>query len=80
MMFDVMGEDFIRMVKVKGLCCWDVVLIYGLCNLFLFVVIVIGFKFVEMLGGVILMEMIFVWLGIGCYMFEVIKNCDYFVI
>ncbi|MCQ1851231.1 ABC transporter permease [Neorhizobium galegae] len=79
-MLDVMGEDFIRTARAKGLRRSNVVLNHGLRNSLLPAVTVIGLKFAEMLGGAILTETIFAWPGIGRYMFEAIKNRDYPVI
>lgn len=79
-MLDVMGEDFIRTARAKGLHNADVVLNHGLRNSLLPAITVIGLKFAEMLGGAILTETIFAWPGIGRYMFEAIKNRDYPVI
>lgn len=79
-MLDVMGEDFIRTARAKGLRRADVVLNHGLRNSLLPAITVIGLKFAEMLGGAILTETIFAWPGIGRYMFEAIKNRDYPVI
>lgn len=79
-MLDVMGEDFIRTAKAKGLRRADVVLNHGLRNSLLPAITIIGLKFAEMLGGAILTETIFAWPGIGRYMFEAIKNRDYPVI
>jgi len=79
-MLDVMGEDFIRTARAKGLHNSDVVLNHGLRNSLLPAITVIGLKFAEMLGGAILTETIFAWPGIGRYMFEAIKNRDYPVI
>jgi ABC-type dipeptide/oligopeptide/nickel transport system permease component len=79
-MLDVMGEDFIRTAKAKGLRRSDVILNHGLRNSLLPAITVIGLKFAEMLGGAILTETIFAWPGIGRYMFEAIKNRDYPVI
>ncbi|KAB1087786.1 ABC transporter permease [Neorhizobium galegae] len=79
-MLDVMGEDFIRTARAKGLRRSNVVLNHGLRNSLLPAITVIGLKFAEMLGGAILTETIFAWPGIGRYMFEAIKNRDYPVI
>ncbi|MBT9369838.1 ABC transporter permease [Rhizobium sp. CSW-27] len=79
-MLDVMGEDFIRTARAKGLHNRQVVLEHGLRNSLLPAVTIIGLKFAEMLGGAILTETIFAWPGIGRYMFEAIKNRDYPVI
>jgi peptide/nickel transport system permease protein len=79
-MLDVMGEDFIRTARAKGVRRSSVVLNHGLRNSLLPAITVIGLKFAEMLGGAILTETIFAWPGIGRYMFEAIKNRDYPVI
>ncbi|WP_284774572.1 ABC transporter permease [Agrobacterium sp. lyk4-40-TYG-31] len=79
-MLEVMGEDFIRTAKAKGLRRKDVILGHGLRNSLLPAITVVGLKFAEMLGGAILTETIFAWPGIGRYMFEAIKNRDYPVI
>ncbi len=79
-MLEVMGEDFIRTAKAKGLRRADVILGHGLRNSLLPAITVVGLKFAEMLGGAILTETIFAWPGIGRYMFEAIKNRDYPVI
>ncbi len=79
-MLEVMGEDFIRTAKAKGLRRSDVILSHGLRNSLLPAITVIGLKFAEMLGGAILTETIFAWPGIGRFMFEAIKNRDYPVI
>jgi peptide/nickel transport system permease protein/dipeptide transport system permease protein len=79
-MLEVMGEDFIRTAKAKGLRRGDVIIHHGLRNSLLPAITVIGLKFAEMLGGAILTETIFAWPGIGRYMFEAIKNRDYPVI
>jgi ABC-type dipeptide/oligopeptide/nickel transport system permease component len=79
-MLDVMGEDYIRTARAKGLRRADVILGHGLRNSLLPAITVVGLKFAEMLGGAILTETIFAWPGIGRYMFEAIRNRDYPVI
>lgn len=34
----------------------------------------------ELIGGIMIIENIFVWFGVGCYVVFVIFNCDYLVI
>lgn len=42
LMFEVLGEDYICIVKVKGLNIICIVFVYVLCNVLIFVVIVVG--------------------------------------
>jgi len=79
-MLEVMGQDFIRTARAKGLSRYAVIFRHGLRNSLLAAITVIGMKFAEMLGGAILTETVFAWPGVGRFMFEAIKNRDYPVI
>ena len=79
-MLEVMGQDFIRTARAKGLSRYTVIFRHGLRNSLLAAITVIGMKFAEMLGGAILTETVFAWPGVGRFMFEAIKNRDYPVI
>lgn len=79
-MIEVMGEDFIRTARAKGLAEQAVVFGHGLRNALLPAITVLGLSFAEMLGGAILTETVFSWPGIGRMMFDAIRNRDYPVI
>ena len=79
-MLEVLGEDFIRTARAKGLSRGQVLLGHGLRNALLPAITVMGLKFAELLGGAILTETIFAWPGVGRFMFEAIRNRDYPVI
>jgi ABC-type dipeptide/oligopeptide/nickel transport system permease component len=79
-MIEVMGEDFIRTARAKGLADRAVVFGHGLRNALLPAITVVGLSFAEMLGGAILTETVFSWPGIGRLMFDAIRNRDYPVI
>ncbi|MBT3359152.1 MAG: ABC transporter permease [Rhodospirillales bacterium] len=79
-MLEVLGEDYIRTARAKGLAERIVIFVHALRNSLLPAVTIVGLKFAEMLGGAILTETVFAWPGIGRFMFEAIKNRDYPVI
>jgi ABC-type dipeptide/oligopeptide/nickel transport system permease component len=79
-MLEVLGEDYIRTARAKGLPPRSVVFVHALRNALLPAITVLGLKFAELLGGAILTETVFAWPGIGRYMFDAIRNRDYPVI
>lgn len=79
-MLEVLGEDYIRTARAKGLGPGSVVFVHALRNALLPAITVLGLKFAELLGGAILTETVFAWPGIGRYMFDAIRNRDYPVI
>ena len=64
-MIDVLGQDYIRTARAKGLVERLVVLKHGLKNALLPVVTVIGLQMGSLLAGAILTETIFAWPGMG---------------
>jgi peptide/nickel transport system permease protein len=64
-MLDVLGEDYIRTARAKGLGEWWVIARHALRNALLPVVTVIGLETGFLLAGAILTETIFAWPGMG---------------
>jgi len=64
-MLEVLGEDFIRTARSKGLVSWKVVIYHAFRNSLLPVVSVMGLQFGVLLGGAVLTEFIFGWPGVG---------------
>ncbi len=64
-MLEVLGEDYIRTARAKGLREWLVVVRHALKNAMLPVVTVIGLQVGLLLTGAILTETIFAWPGMG---------------
>lgn len=79
-MLEVLGEDYIRTARAKGLMPWRVVLVHGLRNALIPVITVIGLQVGILLSGAILTETIFAWPGIGKWLIESIGRRDYPVV
>ena len=79
-MLEVLGEDYIRTAKAKGLSYYRIVLEHALRNALIPIVTVIGLMFGSIITGAILTETIFSWPGIGKWMVGAINSRDYPVI
>ena len=76
-MLDVLGQDFIRTARAKGLVEGAVVLRHGLKNAMIPIVTVIGVQVGYLLGGAILTETVFAWPGVGSLMVQGILARDF---
>ena len=76
-MLDVLGEDYIRTARAKGLGGGRVVIVHALRNALVPVVTVVGLQVGALLGGAILTETIFSWPGVGHWLVESIQRRDY---
>lgn len=76
-MLDVLGADFIRTARAKGLAERVVLYKHALRNALLPVVTVLGLQFGNVLAGAILVETVFNWPGLGRLAFESVLRRDY---
>ncbi|PHM36244.1 dipeptide ABC transporter permease DppB [Xenorhabdus innexi] len=79
-MLEVLGEDYIRTARAKGLSRLRVIIIHALRNALLPVVTVIGLQVGVMLAGAILTETIFSWPGLGRWLIDALQRRDYPVV
>jgi dipeptide transport system permease protein len=79
-MLEVMGEDYVRTARAKGLNESRVVSLHALRNALIPVVTTIGLQVGVLMGGAILTETIFSWPGVGRWMVESIFKRDYSVV
>lgn len=75
-MLDVLGSDFVRTARAKGLREQVVVMRHALRNALIPIVTVLGLDFGYYLTGSILTETIFSWPGIGRYVVNAIARRD----
>jgi peptide/nickel transport system permease protein len=76
-MLDVLGADYIRTARAKGLAERVVLYKHALRNALLPVVTVLGLQFGNVLAGAILVETVFNWPGLGRLAFESVLRRDY---
>jgi dipeptide transport system permease protein len=79
-MLEVLGEDYVRTAKSKGLPPFRVVGVHALRNALIPVVTTIGLQVGVLLAGAILTETIFSWPGIGKWMVDAVFKRDYPVV
>jgi dipeptide transport system permease protein len=76
-MLEVLGEDYIRTARAKGLSTLRVVSVHALRNALIPVITVIGLQVGVLFTGAILTETIFSWPGVGKWLIEAISRRDY---
>jgi len=79
-MLEVLGEDYIRTARAKGLPPCRVVLQHGLRNALLPVITLLGMQLGALLAGAVITETVFSWPGVGLLMIEAIQSRDYPVV
>lgn len=75
-MLEVLGQDYVRTARAKGLAEHVVVVHHALRNAWLPVVTMIGLEFGFLLGGVVVTETVFSYPGIGRLLFNAINQRD----
>lgn len=79
-MLDVLGMDYVRTARAKGVGERRVVIRHALRNAMIPVVTVMGLLFGHLLGGAVIAEVVFSWPGIGQLIVDAIALRDYPVI
>jgi peptide/nickel transport system permease protein len=79
-MLEVMGEDYVRTARAKGVVPWRVVFKHALRNAMLPTVTVIGLQVGLLMGGAVITETIFSWPGVGQIAYQAVYQRDYAMI
>lgn len=79
-MLEVLGQDFVRTARAKGLDERRVVAVHALKNALIPVVTVIGLQVGTLLGNTIVTETLFALPGVGRLMIDAIFSRDFFVV
>lgn len=75
-LLEVMGEDYIRTAHAKGMHPTAVLLKHTLRNALLPLITLAGLDLALLLGGVVVIEAVFGWPGVGLQAWNAIKNQD----
>jgi dipeptide transport system permease protein len=76
-MLEILGEDYIRTARAKGLSPWRVIGLHALRNALIPVMTTIGLQVGVLFTGAILTETIFSWPGVGKWLIDAINRRDY---
>jgi peptide/nickel transport system permease protein len=76
-LLEILSQDYIRTARAKGVGEREVISGHALGNALIPVVTVIGVGFGNLLSGMVLVETIFAWPGIGQYAYQSAKNLDF---
>jgi len=75
-MLEVLSQDYVRTARSKGLSEYIVIMKHAMRNAWLPVVTIIGLEFGFVISGVVVVEVIFAWPGLGRTVFDAISNRD----
>jgi ABC-type dipeptide/oligopeptide/nickel transport system permease component len=79
-LLEVLGRDYVRTARAKGLRELKVVYGHALKNALLPVITVVGVQFGALLGGSIVIEVVFAWPGVGRLIVSAISQRDFPVV
>jgi peptide/nickel transport system permease protein len=79
-MLDVLGQDYVRAARAKGLPQSKVIIKHALRNALLPLVTIIGLSLGSFLGGAVLTETIFGLSGVGRILYDAITARDYGIV
>lgn len=76
-MLEVLGSNYIRTAKAKGLTKRMVYYRHAFKNVLVTVVTLLGMRIGQLVGGAVVIEQVFGWPGIGWYLYSSISSQDY---
>jgi ABC-type dipeptide/oligopeptide/nickel transport system permease component len=79
-MLEVLGQDYIRTARAKGVSDKPVIWKHALKNAAIPIVTIVGIELGTLLGGAVITETIFAWPGVGRLSVQAIYNRDYPVV
>jgi ABC-type dipeptide/oligopeptide/nickel transport system permease component len=79
-MLEVLGQEYIRTARAKGLFEHTVIWVHALRNASIPVVTMIGLEFASLLSGAIIIETVFAWPGMGRLVVNAVLQRDFPVV
>ncbi|MDR3516588.1 MAG: ABC transporter permease [Azospirillaceae bacterium] len=74
---EILGEDYVRTARARGLREWQVLSIHVLRPALINIVTVVGLVFAYLMGGQVIIENVFSWNGIGRLAIQAMLQRDY---
>lgn len=75
-MIDVLNQDYVRTARAKGLSSRRIIFRHALPNAILPIIAMIGIDIGQFMGGVVVVEAVFGWPGIGQLAWQAIQQVD----
>jgi peptide/nickel transport system permease protein len=76
-LLEVLHQDYVRTAQAKGLTEQIVISRHALKNALIPMVTILGLELGTLVGGVVVIEQVFGWSGIGWLALTAVKNRDY---
>jgi peptide/nickel transport system permease protein len=76
-LLEVLGQDYVRTARAKGLAGWNVVVRHSLANALIPIVTIFGLQFGNLLAGAVIVETVFSRPGLGRLLVGGILNKDF---
>lgn len=77
---EAMNQDYVRTARAKGASEWQVVRHHVLPNAWIPIVTVVGLQLGFLLGGVVIVEQVFAWPGLGRLALTAVQDRDFTVL
>lgn len=79
-MLDVLKQDYLDCARAKGVVEWRIIFKHALRNALIPVVTIIGLQIGTLIGGMVVVETVFAWPGIGSLIISSAQNRDFPVV
>lgn len=79
-MLDVLGQDYIRTAKAKGLTGWVILSRHALKNASVSLITMTGLEIGRLIEGAVIVEQVFAWPGMGRVTVQALLNRDFAVV
>ena len=76
-MLEILGSDYVRTARAKGLSEWVITFKHALRDALMPVVTIAGLQFGNLISGAVLVETVFSWPGLGTLALDAILGRDY---
>ncbi len=73
---DIMSRSYIEMAQLKGIAPWRIVLVHALPNALAPIIQVVSFNLAYLVVGIVLVEVVFVYPGVGQYLVDAVSKRD----